>query len=586
MPSTTARSPREEDHFLLVSFLWLCTVAALVLLWMISRALRMTLGQMLELVSYCALATFCIGTAIAQVLQRPAKLARQWPRPRLVMPEKRDQEYLRAAADSGSALLGYEHDGTPVYWADTDRAMQSNLPGLSGMGKTTLLLSIVQQDIRRGHPVIYFDGKGDKELVLRLIHYADEAGRGHQVKVIDPTHPGISDHFNPFYSRDGRLQERVGAVFESLGASRTKDEFWSEHQRAFLNAVTVILEHAGEYFTFGDLLVACQSPETMNGFIRDLGPKVIANETVPEHRKRAFLLAAATLEGNYQDEDWLLKIRGLLNSMMPFVGESLSLITGPCDHPVTFEEVVEEKQILIVTMNLGTDSQPARALGRILMRNLQFMISSRYNEYRHNQKHSFISVVLDEFGLYAYHGFSSIIHTARQANAGFIFSFQSIKQLATLVGESFADDVANAPNTKFLMQISEKDTAESFLSASARVPTERLSMRVEKLPLQGRNYVEEGTGTRQEVMETRVKDYQIKVLPRGQMMALLPDERMGVIVKHIHVRPPYDYFLPLDPTWLPPLLPPRGRTLGLNLSPRMAYSQPESPKSGQRRSRL
>lgn len=117
---------------------------------MVSLALRMTLRQILEIVSYCTLTTFCVGTTIAQELQLPAKLARQWPRPRLVMPENRDEEYLRIAADNAAVLLGYEHDGAPVYWADTDRAMQSNLPGLSGTGKTTLLLNIVEQDIRRG----------------------------------------------------------------------------------------------------------------------------------------------------------------------------------------------------------------------------------------------------------------------------------------------------------------------------------------------------------------------------------------------------------------------------------------------------
>jgi hypothetical protein len=218
---------------------------------------------------------------------------------------------------------------------------------------------------------------------------------------------------------------------------------------------------------------------------------------------------------------------------------------------VTFEEVIEKRQILIVSMNVGTDSQASRSLGRILMRDLQSVIGARYDDYTHNKKHSFVSVVLDEFGLYAYSGFSNIIHTARQANAGFLFSFQSIKQLSSTVGESFADDVSTATNCKFLMRISESDTAENFIQASAAVRTERLTYQMEKPGTwEGGRYEESGRASRIETLETRVKDYQVKMLPTGQMMALLSDPDMGVVVKHVHVRQPFEYYLPLEPIWI------------------------------------
>jgi hypothetical protein len=209
------------------------------------------------------------------------------------------------------------------------------------------------------------------------------------------------------------------------------------------------------------------------------------------------------------------------------------------------------------------------------------MIASRYNEYRMHQKYPFLSIVLDEFGLYAYQGFKDIIHTARQANASFIFSFQSIQQLAMDVGEAFAADVANAPNTKFIMKISDKDTAETFIRASASVPTERLSVRVEKGNfLDSAPYIEEGTGTRQEVFDTRVKDQQVKMLPVGQMMALLSDKRMGVTVKHIHVRRGNQASLSTLPEWLPVLRTPLqdSLALGLRLDEADTSSESASPK--------
>jgi len=576
-----AKTPQEEHREAMTIFAWLCLILLAGIVWVATRGLLLRLPQAIAILVFLCLPIFYLIVVVRYRIQLSQLLAKQWPRPRLYVSRAHDRKSLEEAKHLGVTLLGYENDGAPVYWTDDQRSMQANLPGMSGMGKTTLLLNIVDQDIRRGHSVVYFDGKGDKELVLAIWNIAFAAGRGSDVRVIDPTHPDISEKFNPFYAADGKLQQRVGAVFDSLGAARAKDEFFSEHQRAFLNAVTVILEHTGKHFTFWDVLVACQQPELMNRLIENFRDQVMSNAALPQHQKNAFLLAAATLKGNYEDKDWLSKIRGLLNSMMPFVGESLALITGSCEHLVTFEEVVDKKQILIVSMNLGTDSQPYRALGRILMRNLQFMIASRYNEYRMHQKYPFLSIVLDEFGLYAYQGFKDIIHTARQANASFIFSFQSIQQLAMDVGEAFAADVANAPNTKFIMKISDKDTAETFIRASASVPTERLSVRVEKGNfLDSAPYIEEGTGTRQEVFDTRVKDQQVKMLPVGQMMALLSDKRMGVTVKHIHVRRGNQASLSTLPEWLPVLRTPLqdSLALGLRLDEADTSSESASPK--------
>jgi hypothetical protein len=560
------KTPQEEHREAMTILAWLCLILLAGAVWVASHGLLLRLPQVIALLVCPCLPIFYLIVVVRYRIQLSQVLAKQWPRPRLYVSRTHDRKSVGEAIRLGVTFLGYENDGSPVYWTDDQRSMQANLPGITGSGKTTLLLNIVDQDIRRGRPVVYFDGKGEKGLVLKIWNMAFAAGRGADVRVIDPTHPNISKKFNPFYAADGKLQQRVGAVFDSLGAARAKDEFFSEHQRAFLNAVTVILEHTGKHFTFWDVLVACQKPELMNRLIENFREQVMSNPDIPQHQKNAFLLAAATLKGNYEDKDWLSKIRGLLNSMMPFAGESLALITGSCENLVTFEEVVEKKQILIVSMNLGTDSQPYRALGRILMRNLQFMISSRYNEYRMDQEHPFISIVLDEFGLYSYQGFKDIIHTARQANASFIFSFQSIQQLAMDVSDAFASDVASAPNTKFMMKISNENTAETFLKASARVPTQQLSVRVEKGNfLDSTPYVEEGTGTRQEVFDTRVKDHQVKMLPIGQMMALLPDKQMGVIVKHIHIPRGNHAALSTLPEWLPILKTPLADSLALDL---------------------
>jgi hypothetical protein len=172
---------------------------------------------------------------------------------------------------------------------------------------------------------------------------------------------------------------------------------------------------------------------------------------------------------------------------------------------------------------------------------------------------------MDEFGMYAYKGFKEIIHTARQANAAFLFSFQSIELLAMDVSPAFSSDIASAPGSKFMMRISDNSTAEAFLKASATVSTQRISYRVEKGSSLDHAYLDEGTGTRQEVKETRVSDEQIRVLPTGQMMALLPEHAMALIVKHLHVRACNHAELDTAPQWLPVLKTSKRDSVALNL---------------------
>lgn len=578
--------PGQEEHNSLLLFLWMGLIAASAVFWVLLRCFGLRTPQIVELFIVAAvLIAFLINT-VKSYFHQKTLLAEQWPRPRLRISEAEDRRQLEQAARDNTTLLGYENDGTPLFWSDEQRALQTNLPGMSGSGKSTLLLNILDQDIRRGHPVIVFDGKGSKDFVFRLLAFASAAGRGADVRIIDPSHPEVSDKYNPFYSPAGKRQQRAGAVFDSLGASQAKDEFFAEHQRAFLDSVTNILSYTGRTLTFKTILKVSQRPDVMMELIKTLRETVRTDPAIGPNEIDAFEMDAFILEGIYGDPDWLGKIRGLLNSMKPFVGDSLVDITCATEDLVTLADVIEKKQILIVSMNVGGDSQAARSLGRILMRDLQAIISARYDDYVQNKKHSFISVVLDEFGLYAYGGFSNIIHTAREANAGFIFSFQNIMQLESAVGPSFANDVANATNSKFLMRISEKDTAENFMHASAAVPTTKLSTQVAKLnPLEGREYEEQGTATRTETSETRVQDRHVKILPTGQMMALFADARMGLVVKHVHVRRPFEYFFPLPPAWTANYSKPASTSRQLDIDSLVSAPVEEPTKRGQRRAR-
>jgi hypothetical protein len=284
--------------------------------------------------------------------------------------------------------------------------MQTNIPGQSGAGKSTLLYNILEQDIFRGVPVIWADGKGEKEFVIKLIAAAIAAGRADDIRLIDPTHPEKSCKYNPFYAPDGDLNQRVDIVFESLGAANAKDPFFSEHQLSFLRSLCNVLSFTGCTLTFQTIAAAAMRQEFVRETIARVRDSVMNNPDLQPYEKEAFQAHATNLEGIYSENDWLGKIRGLLNSMMPFIGDPVSQIMDTDESPLSMQEVVDKKLILLITMNIPKNSSATTTVGRILLRDLQSVIAKRYDDYALNKQHSFISIALDEFGMFVYDGFA------------------------------------------------------------------------------------------------------------------------------------------------------------------------------------
>lgn len=176
-----------------------------------------------------------------------------------------------------------------------------------------------------------------------------------------------------------------------------------------------------------------------------------------------------------------------------------------------------------------------------------------------------LSVILDEFAPFAYPGFTQVLQTARGAKVSFLFSFQSLPQLQR-VSQAFADEVSSAPGTKMIMNVSEENTAQWFLKASARIATKRRSLSVRKTGIFTPKYIETGTGSESEAKETRAREDHIKNLPVGQMEILMVDSREGTLHSHLHVRRAPSFQLEgIEPYLYPKMRSPMNPEIGVNL---------------------
>jgi hypothetical protein len=253
---------------------------------------------------------------------------------------------------------------------------------------------------------------------------------------------------------------------------------------------------------------------------------------------------------------------------MTFLDDELSVITGPYEELLSIDEVIEQELILFVSLNVNKNTEPVRALGKMLLQNLQLVIGKRYESEQDRKRvnRPMFSVILDEFAPFGYQNFAQILQTARGTNTAFLFSMQSISQLLR-VGRGFQEDVTSAPNTIMLFKTLNEESAQYFLRASALTRVTRRSRSVQRLKFFGyEKYHETGMGTEKEEPETRALDYHIKNLPKGQMQILMTDETQGTLHTLLHVRPPADVTVPgFEPELYPRLRHSRAESVGANL---------------------
>ena len=561
----------QSAMFVVVSLL----LAAIFIYWLIwTRAYHYTDLQTTEFLVYGLLGIAVPGISILVLAKRRAWRENQLRYPPLVMDPGRDRKHVARAWEDGGVVLGYDVHGQPWVWPDKVRVMQGIVLGMTGSGKTTLLENIITQDLERRvgpadapHkiPMVIFDGKGDLEFFYRLLPHIAAAGRLDDLRLINPARPELSCLYNPFHTTDENYMAQVNMVF---GSFNLHDEFFAKHQLNYLADIVRVLHYTGLAFNFYDVIVMALDEEVLKDQIEKARKRIQLDRDVSTQRRLNFEMSVRNLMQSFEDRERVPKIQGLLNECMTFLDDELSVITGPYEDLLSIDDVIERELILFVTLNVNKNTEPVRALGKMLLQNLQLVVGKRYEseaERRRANKPIF-SVVLDEFAPFGYRNFAQILQTARGTNTAFLFSMQSLPQLLQ-VGKGFKEDVTSAPNTKISLRTQDEETAKFFIRASAEHTVMKRTVSLQRGELFGWERFERGTsGSEREEREYRAEDERIKNLPKGQMQILMTDDTEGTLHRHLHVRPPQDVGIsPLDGELAPRLRPSRADVQGANL---------------------
>jgi hypothetical protein len=496
-------------------------------------------SQCLEIFLDAAIVFFGGGLILAQLVGRRNKREENWPHPAILVWGSKDAKIVGEARRDGATVLGYNVHKQPWLWPDVVRMKHGVIVGGTGAGKSTFLENIIAQDVTRRFgmrrmPIIIFDGKGEREFLDRLLPHIEAAGRLQDLRVIDPTHPSESARYNPFYALDDAYQEHVNFIFRSFGL---REDFFKGHQEAYLSDLVRILQYTGKLFNVYDVLVMALDEKVLEEQIGIAKARLASLPGISMQKRLNFEMSVKMLQRSLADRERVEKIQGLLNELLSFLEDELSVVTGSYQDLLTLDDVLEKDLILFVSLNANRNQRAVEALGKILLQNIQLMVGKRYAQPAGNRDadEPMLSVILDEFAPFAYPGFTQVLQTARGARVSFLFSFQSMPQLQR-VSQAFADEVSSAPGTKMIMNVSEENTAQWFLKASARIATKRRSLSVRRTGIFSTKYTETGSGSESDIKETRAREDHIKNLPVGQMEILMVDNREGTRYSHLHVR--------------------------------------------------
>jgi type IV secretory pathway TraG/TraD family ATPase VirD4 len=413
------------------------------------------------------------------------------------------------AGAGGGVQLGADHTGRPVVLTDRQLSAHALILGASGAGKSTTLLNVLTDHIRRGRPVIAIDMKGAPDFAARLADAAAAAGR--PFRVWTPDGPGS---WNPLqHGNPTELKDKL------ISTERFTEPHYRRAAERYIQSVMQVLAraHHGRAPTLSEV-VRLMDPPQLRAALRAV-PADLA-ERVNDY------IASLT-------PDQLSAVRGL-GTRLAIISESETgrflEPGGAAGGAIDLRAALAGDEVVLFSLNSASYSGLSAQLGALAIQDLVAAVGHRLT-FEPLGAQALIGI--DEFSALGGDHILSLLARGRGSGVSVLLATQELADLDR-AAHGLRDQVLGNTAVKIIHR---QDVPRSAQTVAEMAGTRTVWEETQQLghhPLFGSHRT--GRGTRREVERFIVHPNDIKALPTGH--AVLITKLPRALTRTVRVSPP------------------------------------------------
>jgi type IV secretory pathway TraG/TraD family ATPase VirD4 len=293
---------------------------------------------------------------------------------------------------------------------EKDRLLHLYVIGRTGTGKSTMLETMIRQDIVRGEGCALIDPHGD--LVARVAAFAAKCGRSDVVyfNVPDGSQPyGYNPLKNVIPDKRPLAASGMLEVFRKTWGEKS----WGSKIEQYLRAILLALLDQEEA-TLADIPKMINDKKFRNAVVRNIQNESVKDFWIDEFEHSP---AAYRAQGTAP----------ILSKVAAFLSDpKLHRILTKPEQPLSFRKIMDEGQVLLVNLSEGQlGSDTVSLLGGLLTISLALAAFSRAET---TERPNFW-LYLDEFQNVSTRGTAEMLSEVRKFNLGAVLAHQYLAQL-------------------------------------------------------------------------------------------------------------------------------------------------------------
>ena len=414
------------------------------------------------------------------------------------------------ALDDGLILGRDLGDGGPVVLTDQQLGLHSVLLGATGAGKTTTLLTVLGDAIRRGFPVVAIDLKGSDSFAAQLQSAAQAAGRPFDYWRMEG--PG---HWNPLaYGDPTELKDKL-ISFERF----TEPHYQRAAERYLQTAIQVLkLADPERPVTLGRV-VTLLDPPRLQEMLRYL-PTETASRVGP-------YIAA-------MGRDQKSAVLGLQSRLALLVESTPGQYLQPGEPQLDLHRALcGGNEVVCFSLNASRYGKLAAQIAALAIQDLIAIAGYRLAM----PDRPLALVAIDEFSALDADNLGALLARARESGIGVLLSTQEMADLDR-VGAGFRDQVLGIAGTTIAHRQSVPDSAEFIARMIGTQTVWKYTEAVHRRPtlietFSGDYRRPTNIGSRREVEEFRIHPNTIKDLPTGRAVLITRTPRAAACIVQV-----------------------------------------------------